>query len=221
MTGIRFLALETVLELHRVAIADQGGDDGLRDPGLLDAALAMPRQQFGGEYLHPGIPAMAAAYAFHLCKNHPFVDGNKRAAFAAMIAFLTENHWRLDADPPEAEAVILRLASGELDKAAITEWVRSNAHAKPSLELRDFFRFLDVQAHFAQVEAMNLSGSAGEFAATCAEAEQAIPLIRHLRARTEELGGHTDRQVPAATFAGMTLMLVHLYRIAEEQGYEW
>ena len=84
----KFLSVEDVLTLHAIAIEDQGGDPTLRDRALLDSAVAAPQQQFGGEYLHADIPAMAAAYAFHISKNHPFLDGNKRAAIAAMIAFL-------------------------------------------------------------------------------------------------------------------------------------
>src|SRR5438034_276334 len=95
--GIRFLTADDVLRLHSYAIRDQGGNPGIRDAALLDAALAMASQQFGGEYLHPDIPAMAAAYAFHVCRNHPFIDGNKRAALAAMIRFLVENDWAFDA----------------------------------------------------------------------------------------------------------------------------
>jgi death-on-curing protein len=73
----RFLSVDDVMTLHRIAIEDQGGDPALRDRGLLESAMAMPQQQFGGAYLHDSIPAMAAAYAFHVCKNHPFADGNK------------------------------------------------------------------------------------------------------------------------------------------------
>jgi death-on-curing protein len=84
----RFLSVEEILILHGIAIEDQGGESTLRDRALLESAVAMPSQQFSGQYLHEDIPAMAAAYAFHISGNHPFVDGNKRAAIAAMIAFL-------------------------------------------------------------------------------------------------------------------------------------
>lgn len=84
----------------------------------------MPTQQFGGKYLHADIPAMAAAYAFHICMNHPFIDGNKRAGAAAMIAFLSDNGWSFDATADEAEPAIVQLASGLMDKAAFTSWAR-------------------------------------------------------------------------------------------------
>ncbi len=120
---IRFLTIDDILRIHAIAIEDQGGDPMLRDRGALDSAVAQPKQQFAGEHTHATIPEMAGAYAFHICKNHPFVDGNKRAALAAMLMFLSDNHWTLDATEDQAAGVILRLAAGELDKAQLTEWV--------------------------------------------------------------------------------------------------
>ncbi len=73
---------------------------------------------------------MAAAYAYHICMNHPFVDGNKRAAAAAMMAFLSDNGWTFDATDDEAEAVFLELAAGSLNKAAFTDWLRRQVHEK-------------------------------------------------------------------------------------------
>jgi death on curing protein len=82
----KFLALELVLELHRDQIESFGGSPGIRDQGLLESALAQPEATFGGEYLHSTIPDQAAAYLYHLALNHPFIDGNKRTAFAVMDA---------------------------------------------------------------------------------------------------------------------------------------
>lgn len=127
---ISFLTLDDVLRLHKLAIEDQGGDPAILNAGLLDAALAMPQQQFGGAYLHPDIPSMAAAYAFHICKNHPFADGNKRAAFAAMVAFLVINEWLLNATNEEVEQAILALAAGHTSKEALTAWVVARAHSR-------------------------------------------------------------------------------------------
>lgn len=126
----RFLAIEDVLTLHGIAIEDQGGDRSLRDRGLLESAVATPAQQFEGRYVHESIPAMAAAYAFHICRNHPFVDANKRAGTAAMIAFLSDNVWSFDPTADEAEPAIVGLAAGKLDKAAFTDWVRNHVHEK-------------------------------------------------------------------------------------------
>jgi len=86
---------------------------------------------------------MAAAYAFHICMNHPFIDGNKRAGTAAMIAFLSDNGWSFDATPDEAEPVILQLAAGHLDKAAFTEWVRKHTRENPKMELTWFSNGID------------------------------------------------------------------------------
>ena len=122
----RFLSVDDVLKLHAIAIEDQGGDPSVRDWPLLESAVSMPAQQFGGRFLHEDIPAMGAAYAFHICGNHPFLDGNKRAAVAAMIAFLSDNGWAFEATADEAEPVVLGLAAGTIDKAGFTEWVRGH-----------------------------------------------------------------------------------------------
>ena len=125
--SIVFLTLQDVLRLHGLAIEDQGGDPRMLNPGLLEAALAMPEQQFGGAYLHPEIPAMAAAYTFHICKNHPFADGKKRAAFAAAAAFLVLNGWTLRASNDEVTDAIMELAAGSTTKEALTEWFARHA----------------------------------------------------------------------------------------------
>lgn len=128
----RFLSIEDVLILHLIAIEDQGGNPSLRDRGLLESAIAMPRQQVSGQFLHDDIPAMAAAYAFHICRNHPFIDGNKRAALAAMVAFLADNGWSFDASTDDAQKLILRLAASDLDKQEFTA------------EAREFMREVDL-----------------------------------------------------------------------------
>lgn len=135
----RFLSIDDILRLHAIAIDDQGGDPSLRDRGLLESAIAVPAQQFDGRFLHEDVPAMAAAYAFHISGNHPFVDGNKRAATAAMVAFLLDNGWSFDATADEAEPVILQLASGLLDKTSFINWAKKHMHEKPKMELREFF----------------------------------------------------------------------------------
>lgn len=101
------------------------------DRGLLEAAVAMPRQAFGGEYLHGDIPSMAAAYAYHICLNHPFVDGNKRAGVAAMIAFLADHGRAFEASADVAEAEILRLAAGAVEKAEFIAWVQEHTRELP------------------------------------------------------------------------------------------
>lgn len=124
-----FLSVDDIITLHAIAIEDQGGDSGIRDRGLLESAVALPAQQSSGQFLHQDIPTMAAAYAFHICRNHPFVDGNKRAGTAAMIAFLSDNGWSFDASTDEAESVILQLAAGKLDKHEFTRWAIKQMNA--------------------------------------------------------------------------------------------
>jgi death-on-curing protein len=88
-----FLSLEEVLEIHRQQIERYGGALGVRDLSLLESAIAQPQATFSAEFLHASVPAMAAAYLLHICRNHPFVDGNKRVAANAAITFLLMNDW--------------------------------------------------------------------------------------------------------------------------------
>ena len=119
---IRFLSVDDVNRLHERTVDLQGGSPGIRDSGLLDAAVAMPMQTFGGEYLHSGIPAMAAAYHFHICKAHAYVDGNKRTAVLAALAFLAANGVAVLPAPEELEDATLAVASGTMSKEEITAW---------------------------------------------------------------------------------------------------
>ncbi len=96
----RFLSMGEVLLILQDQIRRYGGAYGVRDPGLLSSALAMPSATFEGKYLHKDLFDQAAAYAFHLCQNHPFVDGNKRAALASALVFLSLNGIELE-DPKE------------------------------------------------------------------------------------------------------------------------
>ena len=88
MARPRFLTLDEALLVHADQVRRYGGSHGLRDLALLSSALAMPTASFGGAYLHPSLAEMAAAYLFHIAQNHPFLDGNKRAALATALAFL-------------------------------------------------------------------------------------------------------------------------------------
>lgn len=124
MKPIIFLNVEDVLLLHADTIDTDGGFHGLRDHGLLDAAVAMPRQQFGGQFLHEDLAAMAVAYLFHIAQNHPFVDGNKRAAVMSALAFLRANGVELSMAPQKLEATTLKVAAGELSKEKLTKWLR-------------------------------------------------------------------------------------------------
>ena len=124
MADITFLSVDDVLLLHTDTSDIDGGSDGVRDHGLLDAAVAMPRQQFAGDYLHEDLAAMAAAYMFHIAKNHPFVDGNKRAAVLSALVFLSVNGIEALPDPKDLEVVTLQIAASEMEKDALTQWLR-------------------------------------------------------------------------------------------------
>ncbi|MDP2308938.1 MAG: type II toxin-antitoxin system death-on-curing family toxin [Pseudomonadota bacterium] len=122
-----FLAREEILRVHAMLLELYGGAHGLRDEGLLLSALAQPESSFDGAYLHVDIPEMAAAYGFHLAQNHPFLDGNKRTALAAMLVFLELNGRPLHVGQEELYAVMLGVAEGRVAKGALAAWVRERA----------------------------------------------------------------------------------------------
>ena len=116
-----FMTRDDVLSIHADQIESFGGTVGLRDEGLLDSALAQPKVSFAGELLHKTIAEQAAAYLYHLAMNHPFVDGNKRTAFAVMDVFLRVNGYRLAVTDDDAYMLVLRLVRKELDKAGLVD----------------------------------------------------------------------------------------------------
>lgn len=122
-----FLGLDEVVEIHNDQIKRYGGRAGIRDLELLKSATAMPAVGFGGDYLHTDIYEMAAAYLFHIVRNHPFVDGNKRTGAVASVVFLTMNGIELRADEDAFEKMVLSVAEGKVSKAEITQFFRSNA----------------------------------------------------------------------------------------------
>jgi death on curing protein len=124
---MRYLMLEEIFELHRMVLAQTGGATGVRDLGALESAVAQPLMAFGGQDLYPTLADKAAAMAFSIIQNHPFVDGNKRVGHAAMETFLMLNGHQLDAAVDEQEQIILRVASGAIDRAKFTDWVRTKA----------------------------------------------------------------------------------------------
>ncbi|MGF1519789.1 MAG: type II toxin-antitoxin system death-on-curing family toxin [Nodosilinea sp.] len=115
----KFLDAATILMLHSRQIERFGGTAGVRDRGLMESALAQPQATFGGELLHPTLPEQAAAYLYHLAKNHPFVDGNKRTAFAVMVTFLRLNGARLNLSNDQAYDLVMGVAQGQIDKPAL------------------------------------------------------------------------------------------------------
>jgi death-on-curing protein len=121
----RFLSKRLVLALQRDLIDSFGGAYRLRDEMALDSALAQPEATFGDELLHPGVVEQSAAYLFHLCMAHAFVDGNKRIAFAAMDTFLRLNGHRFVPSDERAYQLTVAVARGEMDKADVMEAIRA------------------------------------------------------------------------------------------------
>ena len=125
MSALEFLTREEVTALHDRAIALTGGPPGLRDEGLLDSALAAPANRF--HYEGADLATCAATYAFHLVRNHPFVDGNKRVGLAASIAFVRLNRAEFNATEDELVEFFLALAAGDRTReeaeAAFGKWV--------------------------------------------------------------------------------------------------
>jgi death on curing protein len=112
-----FLGLDEVLALQADQIDHYGGRAGVRDLRLLQSAIAMPATSFGDAFLHPTLHEMAAAYLFHIARNHPFIDGNKRAALIATIVFLGLNGLVLEAPDAALTALVVGVASGKLSKS--------------------------------------------------------------------------------------------------------
>jgi death-on-curing protein len=113
-----------VIDMHAEQLALFGGADGIRDLGMLESALARPRNQW--HYGETDLAALAAAYAFGLARNHPFVDGNKRAAFHVLVVFLRMNGISFKPDPAQSTAIILGLAAGEVSEESLARWIRDN-----------------------------------------------------------------------------------------------
>lgn len=111
--------------VHEEQLAEHGGASGVRDAGLLESALARPRNLVS--YGQPDAADLAAAYGFGLARNHPFIDGNKRTAFVAVELFLALNGWSLTVDDANCVLTMLSLAAGELSEAGFANWVRKHS----------------------------------------------------------------------------------------------
>jgi death-on-curing protein len=120
----KFLSLAEVLEIHQDQVTRYGGSAGIRDIDLLKSALGMPAATYGGEFLHTDLFEMAAAYLFHLVKNHPFLDGNKRVGAVAALVFLALNGYDFEAPEEDLAEMVLAVARGELDKADVAVFLR-------------------------------------------------------------------------------------------------
>lgn len=123
---MKILSKRQILLLHSMLVAQSGGMDGLRDEGLLDAAINMPLQTFGGQELYPTILEKAARLGYGLIRNHPFLDGNKRIGTHAMLVFLDINNIALSYEDEDLISTILHVAAGAMDADAFLEWLKAH-----------------------------------------------------------------------------------------------
>src|SRR6266702_1462938 len=128
---IRFLSESIVLAIHDDLIRLYGGIYGVRDASALDSALHMPQAQFSGQFLHSTIFHMAAAYGFHLCQNHPFLDGNKRAAGMVMFTFLQLNGLEPTATEIDYYETMMAVATGQMSKEQLAVWLQTAVSGTP------------------------------------------------------------------------------------------
>ena len=123
----KFVPEEIVPILHRDLLQRYGGKPGIRDAGLLSSALSQPRMTYGGKFVHRTVFEKASAYGFHLCSNHPFIDGNKRVAFVVMVLFLSQNGYELTANEEGAFEMMMAVADGKVKKPALASWLKAHS----------------------------------------------------------------------------------------------
>jgi death on curing protein len=124
MTEPEFLTVEDVLMIHDEQLEAYGGIQGIRDNGLLESAVMMPQASFGGEYLHRNLFEMAAAYAFHIAENQPFLDGNKRTALVSALVFLDINGYVVLDEEMKLYNAMIAIANKEMDKYDLAELLK-------------------------------------------------------------------------------------------------
>ena len=122
-----WVSAELVEAVHERQIAEHGGGAGIRDRGLLESALAKPRQLYAYGDEDVDISALAAAYGYGIARNHAFVDGNKRTAYVVMRLFLVLNGWELVARMPDRYTTMIDLAAGHLAELELADWLRANS----------------------------------------------------------------------------------------------
>ena len=124
------ISKEVILKIHELSIIQYGGSDGIRDEGLMESAIARPYQTFGGEDLYPSTIDKAAAIAESIIINHPFIDGNKRTGFLAMLAILEDSDISITVVNKEIYSFVIGISTGEIKFEQIVEWLKANT-AKP------------------------------------------------------------------------------------------
>jgi death-on-curing protein len=125
-----WISKDLALAIHSRQLAEHGGADGLRDDGLFESALARPQQLFAYNDPTPDVPALAAAYAFAIAKNHAFIDGNKRTAAVVCDTVLELNGYEITATDLEMYTPFLSLASGDWDQTTFTQWLTGHVATK-------------------------------------------------------------------------------------------
>ncbi len=125
--AVHFIPDDLVLTIHADLIQRYGGRSGIRDRNLLESALAQPKMTISRKFVHKTLFDKAAVFGFHICQNHPFIDGNKRLAFVLMDIFLQMNGWEIVAPEEEAYSMMMELASGELDRPQLTDWIKEHS----------------------------------------------------------------------------------------------
>lgn len=128
---IHFLTLNEILDLHKDLIHRYGGSTGIRSKELLISALAQPPASFSGNHLHENLFEMGAAYLYHICQNHPFIDGNKRIAITAALMFFLLNDIEITVDNDLLAEMVFKVAQGKMKKKSIAGWFHKNSHRKP------------------------------------------------------------------------------------------
>ncbi len=128
---MRYLTLAEIVDLHRLIAEATGGASGIRDLAALESAIAQPKATFDQTDLYPTLADKAAILCFSIVQGHPFVDGNKRTGHAAMATFLLLNGTEIDATVDEQEKIMLSLASGQMNRQTLTEWL--NQHLKAAV----------------------------------------------------------------------------------------
>ncbi len=216
----RFLTTDEVLSLHRLSIDTYGGADGVLDAGKLDASLAMPKQGVSGEYAHEFPFGMAAAYGYHIAMNHAFRDGNKRTAFAAMVAFLRMAGWDFEMPDGQAAKLMLELIESRRDKQWLASRIAEVSRSRPSIELRDFFALADPIKFHQFILSIQATPADAELDQTAREAAAVMPslsVLLNAAAHYNEHGEHERAQAQIQT----AMAFIAIFRVAEELGYEW
>ncbi len=130
MSEVHYPSVQDVIDIHEIMILHYGGSSGLRDAGLLESALASPRQTMFDQELYPDLAAKAAILLIGLLKNHPFVDGNKRTGFITLLRFLEMNDCTLSATEDELFEFILNIITAKANKDEATLWIRDRSAAR-------------------------------------------------------------------------------------------